>query len=264
MQLFRKLVFSLFTLVVLTILGFMPAAAAQTPSQASAQASSEGGWHVGVSPYFWLAGIHGTVGALGKEASVHASFGDIFSQLNIGLMGSLETRHNRIVMPVDFIWMNLSDEQTLPAGLPITSVKAEMTQVVLTPKAGYRVVDNGNVKVDALVGFRYWHMRTTLTPQPTGPAPSESANWVDVLAGGRMQAKLKPKLGIAVLGDIGGGGANSDYQAAGLLGYELNKKWSLSGGYRYMSVNYRPDSNLGFVDDTATSGIILGVTWNIK
>ena len=48
------------------------------------------------------------------------------------------------------------------------------------------------------------------------------------------------------------------------LGYELNEKWTLSAGYRYMAVNYRPDTHIGFIDDTATSGIIVGATWNIK
>jgi hypothetical protein len=29
------------------------------------------GWHFGISPYLWFAGVQGTVGALGHEASVH-------------------------------------------------------------------------------------------------------------------------------------------------------------------------------------------------
>jgi hypothetical protein len=37
------------------------------------------GWHVGFTPYIWFAGIHGTVGALNHDASVHATFGDIFN-----------------------------------------------------------------------------------------------------------------------------------------------------------------------------------------
>jgi hypothetical protein len=209
MYLFGRFVSLFFAVLAVITLQFVPTAAAQTPSQASSQASSEGGWHVGISPYLWFAGIHGTVGALGKEASVHATFGDIFSQLNIGLMSAVETRHNRIVMPVDFIWLNLSDEQTLTPGLRITSV---------------------------------------------GGCPGRRKN------AGKADAETRHHDS----GRYGGGDANSDYQAAGLLGYELNKKWSLSGGYRYMAVNYRPNSNLGFVDDTATSGIILGATWNIK
>ena len=48
---------------------------------------SDEGWHVGFTPYIWFAGIHGTVGAPNHDASVHATFGDIFNYLNIGLMG---------------------------------------------------------------------------------------------------------------------------------------------------------------------------------
>jgi hypothetical protein len=240
----------------LTTLVILPAVSAQT--------TPDEGWHVEIRPYLWFAGIHGTVGALGNEASVHAGFSDIFSNLNIGLMSAVETRYKRIVIPVDFIWMSLSDEKTLPPGFAATSIKADLTQVILAPRVGYRFVDSGKVQVDALVGFRYWHMGTALTPMPGGPAPSDSANWVDAIAGAKMQAKLAPKLKVLVLGDIGGGGANSDYQAAGALGYELNKKWTLSAGYRYMAVNYRPNTHIGFVNDTATSGILVGATWNIK
>jgi len=39
---------------------------------------SDQGWRVSISPYLWLPGLHGTIGALGHDASVHASFGDIF------------------------------------------------------------------------------------------------------------------------------------------------------------------------------------------
>jgi hypothetical protein len=39
----------------------------------------DGGWHVSFTPYIWFAGIHGTVGALNHDASVHATFGDIFT-----------------------------------------------------------------------------------------------------------------------------------------------------------------------------------------
>jgi hypothetical protein len=253
---FGKTAFVLFAVLLLLTFTFLPQAGAQTPSNE--------GWHLEVSPYLWLAGIHGTVGALGNEVSVHAGFDDIFSNMNIGLMSAVETRYNRIVMPVDFMWLSLSDEKALPGGLAVTSIKADLTQVILAPKIGYRFVNSDKVKVDALTGFRYWHMGTTLTPQPGGPAPSDSANWVDALAGAKLQAQLATKLHFIAMGDIGGGGANSDYQIAGGLGYQLSRKWTLSAGYRYMAVNYRPNTHVGFVNDTVTSGILVGATWNIK
>jgi len=239
-------------------------AASASASNSSSAAPSEAGWHFGISPYLWMANVHGTVGAVGQTASVHASFSDLLSSLNMGLMTAAELRYNRIVMPVDFMWIKFSDEQSLPPGLAGTSTKTEMTETILTSKVGYRFVDTPKIKVAALGGFRYWHLGLTLTSQPSGPAPSRSANWVDALAGGRVQAKLTPRLGLMVAGDIGGGGADSDYQANGFLGYQLSEKWALAGGYRYLAVNYRPNTNAGFINDTATSGVLLGVTWTMK
>ena len=50
---------------------------AQTPPQATGTTSSpnppaatDDGWHFDITPYLWFAGAHGTVGALGREASV--------------------------------------------------------------------------------------------------------------------------------------------------------------------------------------------------
>src|ERR1700756_2582263 len=68
--------------------------AAPTPQKAATDPDE--GWHFAVSPYLWLAGMHGTVGAFGHDASVHASFGDIFHNLNMGLMGAGEARHNKV------------------------------------------------------------------------------------------------------------------------------------------------------------------------
>jgi hypothetical protein len=74
---------------------------------------------------------------------------------------------------------------------------------------------------------------------------------------------LSRKVTLTVLGDAGGGAANSDYQVAGLLGWKC-KKLTLQGGWRYMSVNYRPSGGVRFVYDMATSGLILGATIPLK
>lgn len=256
-----KSIFSLLVFVLFVALIFVPAASAQTAS------TSQDGWHVTFSPYLWFAGIHGSVGALNSQASVHAGFGDIFSHLNIGFMSVVEPRYKRVVMPVDFIWMKLSDEHALPVTQNAISIDASMTEAILTPKAGYRFVDAQKFKVDALGGIRYWHLGTTLAlqPPPTGGSGIDaSGNWVDALGGGRMQFMPTPKIILLVTGDVGAGGADLDYQAAGAVGYQLNKKWSLNVAYRYIAVNYRPNGAVAFVNDTATSGFLLGVTWNIK
>jgi hypothetical protein len=249
-----------------------PIASAQTQTPAKTTSpepkdlDSDEGWHVGFTPYIWFAGIHGTVGALNHDASVHATFGDIFNYLNIGLMGVVEPRYNRIVMPVDFMWMKLSDNKALPFDEGATSVKAKMTETLLTPKIGYRFVDSKKVKVDALFGFRYWHLVTNFTLQPTQIAKgfSQSASWVDGLGGARIELGLTPKLSAIVAGDAGGGSAKLDYQVAGILGYKLNRKLVLLVGYRYLAVDYRASGTAGFLYDVAMPGLGLGLTINLK
>jgi len=218
-------------------------------------------WHLAVSPYLWFAGAHGTVSALGRTASVHASATDVLSHFNIGLMGTMEARKGRFVLPVDFMWIKLSDDKALPAiNAPgATSIKAKTTQTILTPKAGYRLLDGERLKADALVGFRYWHLGQNLSLEPSGVGAYQSANWVDVVAGAKFTMALSPKAAITVLGDAGGGGANSEYQVAGLLAYKIKPTVSLQGGWRYLDVYYKGGSQ--FIYDVAQSGLLLGVTF---
>jgi hypothetical protein len=221
-------------------------------------------WHFGVTPYLWFAGTHGTAGFAGRNASFHASFGDIFSYLNIGIMGAVEVRKERFVFPVDFLWMKLSDdkafaESPVPA---VSSIKVKIYESILTPKAGYLVVNKDKLKLAGTVGIRYWHLGENLNVQPANLGNSQSANWVDVVAGARLQMPLSPKVGITILGDAGAGAANLDYQVVGLLSYRLKPKIISQLGWRYLDVNYRPSST--FVYDGVTSGILLGITFNLK
>ncbi len=232
----------------------------------TATAADDDHWHIGISPYLWFAGVHGTVGALNRTAGFHASAADVLSKFNIGLMGALEARKKRFLLPVDFMWIKLSDDKGLPLSpFPgITSIKVKVTQTVLTPKAGYRVVDHEKLKADAVVGIRYWHLGQNLSLEPSGllSNSSQSANWVDVVAGANFTMPLSPKAAITVLGDAGGGGAKLDYQVAGLLGYKVKPTVILQAGWRYLDVNYRPSSS--FVYDAAQGGLLLGVTFNLK
>lgn len=233
-------------------------------AQQSSAATPDDKWHYAISPYLWFAGTHGTAGFNGRDVSFHASFGDIFEYLNIGIMAAGEARKKRFVFPVDFMWMKLSDDKSFPES-PIpgaTSVKVKIYQSILTPKAGYRIVDQEKVKVDGTLGIRYWHLGENLSLQPSNVNNSQSANWVDVVAGARFMVPLSPKASVMIVGDAGGGGANVDYQVAGGLGYKVKPNIILQLGWRYLDVNYRPSST--FIYDGVTSGILLGATFNLK
>jgi hypothetical protein len=235
----------------------------KTTSQKTA-AVPDGAWHLIVAPYLWFPGVHGAVGFGGRSASIHASAADLLSHFRFGLMGTAELRHKHLLLPVDMMWIRLEDDKALPfPGLGQSSADVKVSQVILTPKIGYRVVDRDALKVDALTGFRYWHTEQSLQFDPSGIKLSGSLNWVDPLVGGRIQAALSPKVNATIAGDVGGWGAGSQlgYNVSGLLGYRIKPSWSLHAGYRYLDVNYRSG---GVIFDAITSGVIFGLSINLK
>src|SRR6516162_3080699 len=128
--------------IFLTVGLFVPVLTAQSGQGKSANAEkaspSDQGWHVDVIPYLWFAGVHGTAGVLGHEASVHADAADVLSNFNIGFMGVVEPRYNRVLFPADFMWVKLTDNNALPFDEGATTAKAEFNQTIFTPGIGYR------------------------------------------------------------------------------------------------------------------------------
>jgi hypothetical protein len=235
------------------------------PTASPNTSTADEGWHFVVAPYFWLTGVHGQVGVLGREASVHASAGDLLSNFRFGLMGLVEADHKRFVIPIDIIWARLGDNRALPfPNLPATTANFKASEFILTPKIGYQLVNQEKLKIDALAGFRYWHLGQNLqfSPSRLGLNFSGSQNWVDPLVGGRILGALTPKVSVTIAGDVGGWGVGSqlDYQVLGALGYKVKPKWTLQAGYRYLNVNYRSKA----VFDVAMSGAFVGVSINLK
>jgi len=234
-----------------------------TPQNASHAVESD--WHLDIAPYLWFPGVHGSVGGPRGEASVHASAADLLSHFRFGLMGLADLRYKRVLTPVDVMWVRLRDDTALPGpGLLAISANVEASEFLLTPKVGYRVIDREKIKIDALTGFRFWHLGQSLQFNPSllGLTFSGSQNWVDPLVGGRIVAVLSPKATVTIAGDVGGWGAGSqlDYQIVGVLGYQIKPKWTLMAGYRYLDVNYRS----GQVFDIAMSGVTFGVNIAVK
>ena len=276
MKRLRSLRLACLTAVVLTVL-LVTAAAAQGPAPAelsakseptpaplpdapsNSRASSDDGWHFDVAPYVWIPGVSGTVGVGGHEASVHVTGADMISNFNGGLAGFVLARKGRFVMPIDFTWARVATTKGIPLNdLGVYDVRAELDQVIFTPKAGYRIIDGEHFKVDALVGLRYWHEGPSLTLRPQETKFSGSANWVDGLGGGDFRIFFTPKVWIYASGDAGGGGAALDYQGVGTVNFQPKPLLGFFVGWRYTDVNYIAN-NPAFVYDLAQSGPLFGL-----
>ncbi|MGA7188242.1 MAG: hypothetical protein WBY66_07070, partial [Candidatus Acidiferrales bacterium] len=189
--------------------------ASASPTFAADSTASDSNWHFAVTPYLWFAGAHGNVGGPnGGEVGFSASPGDLLSHFRIGLMGVVEPRYKRIVMPLDIFWIRLGSDRALPntPGQGVANLRA--TEFFLTQKVGYRVIDQEKIKIDALAGFRYWHFGQSVSFTTNTLNFSGSQNWVDPVVGGRITGILTPKFTVNIGGDVGGWGAASqiDYQ----------------------------------------------------
>jgi hypothetical protein len=239
-----------------------------TGSPTAASSAPDDAWYFAVSPYLWFPGAHGTVGAFGHYASAHISPSDLLKHVDFGILGAAEARKKRFLLNGDLMWMRLSENQALPLPGALGAISADFRAGVLiwTSKLGYRVIDQKKFKVDANVGVRYWHVGEKLNFNPSllGLTFNKSQNWADPLVGGRIQYLLSPKVVVTALGDVGGfdAAANQDYQVAGLLGYRLNPRLILQGGYRYLFIDYRGNNNS--VLNLVMSGVIFGVTYDLK
>jgi hypothetical protein len=236
---------------------------------AYSQTGTGGDWQISASPYLWLPGIHGTVGAFDRDADVSISPTELLSHFRFGLMGIVDARWKRLVLPLDVIWSRLGDDKALPGVLlGATSADVKASMFILTPKVGVRLIDEPKIKGDFMAGFRYWHLGQTLkfNPSVLNLNFSTSQSWVDPVVGGRIESPLSPKFSVTVFGDVGGWGtgSQSEYQVGGVLGYKLKETVTLQAGYRYLDVNYRGGGVRRPVFDAHLSGVVIGATFNLK
>jgi hypothetical protein len=216
------------------------------------------GWKVTFTPYAWLAGQTGQVGIGGSVTDVDLSFGDVAENLDMGLMGVLEARHGRWAGRLDLMYISLLVDQDVTQ--PVAGeVELQQDQVVAHPEVGYAVLQRPWGGIDALAGFRYWHLTADLGVSVTG-GPSTiregSQDWADATVGGRIRYRAGDKWRLYGKVDLGAGGSEFTWQAFGGAAYDLGRCCALTAGYRHLDVNYDSDE---FLYDTYLTGPALGI-----
>jgi hypothetical protein len=169
-----------------------------------------------------------------------------------------EVRYGRFGFLSDFIYMGLEGEGASPGPLPLTA-DAELKAMIWTFGGSYRVVQSEAVNLDLLAGARLWMMDLDLTV--AGPLAtrqgSGSESWADPIVGIAGRIKLGGGFALKAEGDVGGFGlgADLDWQALGVIQYEVDESLMLEAGYRYLAVDY---DNGGLLIDIAMHGPIIG------
>lgn len=217
------------------------------------------GWTFAVSPYFWMAGISGDTTQFGLP-TVHldSSFSDIFDELEFGAMAVGEARYDRYSIFGDLMYSKISSGAGTPRGIVADRVDVTSETFAGLLGAGYSILQDDAGHLDLVAGARVWYVNTDISFNGgvlDGVDVSDSATWVDGMAGVRGKYSLTDKFYLTGWGLIGAGGADLDWDVAGGVGYSFNDRFSAVLGYRALGVDYSDD---GFVYDVVEQGPILG------
>ena len=169
--------------------------------------------------------------------------------------------YGRFSAPVDFMWMRLEDSKAISFA-PNYSVDGKLNFSITTPKVNYLLVNNPKIKIYGTAGPRFWHLGTTLDLTPTiGGRPLQGVN-LDRFCYGRQ---IQPASWLEGIGRrarrCGRGRRNPGLPGRRFLNYQFKPKWTLQGGWRYLTVHY---GNNGDLFNGTIQGIAFGATYKFK
>lgn len=219
-----------------------------------------------ITPFFWAAGLNGTVGTRRNlpTVDVDVEFKDILRNLDFAAMVAGEYRSGSWGLLADLTYVAISVERDRDLTLRapgFTSAQLSSKTFTATATGFYRFFDNGSFSADLLAGGRVWSISTDLDLEVAGILPvstGTSKTWIDPVGGLRVHANLGNGFGLSGYADIGAGSSRLTWQLRGTIDYAFNQRWSASIGYRHLAVDYRRG---GFVYDTSLSGPIAGVSY---
>jgi opacity protein-like surface antigen len=237
------------------------AAAMLSASQALAQ---DNGWNFRIAPYLWLPDT--TIGVTTPRGSVSAELpiDKALENLKFAFMGTFEANRGKWTIATDLVYFNLAATKSTPFGglFDHATVSSQITAV--TALAMYRVHETSNTSVELGAGLRAWSLSTE-TVLSGGALPTETStaddDWIDPVIALRGKVDFNEKWFGTLYLDGGGFGSGSDgsYQAIATVGYNVNDKWALIGGWRYLDFTRKINGN----DlDFQQSGLVLGASYS--
>jgi hypothetical protein len=237
--------------------------AAPEPSK---QTTGDSDWHIAFSPYLYLTGLQGQVGARNRTLDIDLSFGDVLKDFKFGLMGTTEFRRKKLIILNDIIWISLSQEHSDPPPSLFLETQIKVKTFIWGPEIGYRLVDSTRGTFDVRGGFRLMSIKnelTTTTGILQGFDVSGRKTWATPIAGVFGNYNVTEKFFLAGRFDIGGGwGADFTSQVFLGGGFKLKPCMSLIGGWRYLTTDY--DDHTGFIFDATMKGFIIGMRFQLK
>ncbi|HNC51017.1 MAG TPA: hypothetical protein PLO14_02080 [Accumulibacter sp.] len=238
----------------LAVLAAMPASGEE---RVSAENMFDGQWHLGVTPYAWLPTIYTSATlqplgiAGGVQANMHSDPGTYLHNLSFAFFLAGEARKGEWSLLADYIYMKFDRQNSgvrpLNGGggavaLPFDA-SMSLKSNVLTLAGSYTAWRRGASHLDILAGTRYLNMDATLDFSLLGITggrdASASMNKWDAIVGlkGQVDLDAEAKWFVPYYLDVGGGSANTTWQALVGVGYRYG--WGdLTLAVRNLSYNF--------------------------
>jgi hypothetical protein len=226
--------------------------------------AQDGNWTYDASIYLFFpktdVSLDTPIGSVDGELSIS----DAIDNLDFAFMGAVEARTGRWGFIGDFIYFNVSPDAPTPKGLAFSQVVVDTKLTMLSGYGMYRVFDDTKTTVDLGFGARaYWSdVTTTFSGNLAATRVFDASdNWVDPLLAARIRTDFNDKWYGALFLDGGGFGVGSDstYQVIATVGYRINDKWAVQGGYRYIDIDKGEDDASDL--NITLSGPIIGAVY---
>jgi len=231
-------------------------------SAAGANAQERPPWEIDLTPYLWLPGFSGNVGAAAgvPPTPVEAKPPEVFDHLAAAGMISGEARYQDFGVIGDIFWVSVAGDHSLSVnGTPAISGKIKVGTTDATIAAYYRAYESDRFTGDLVLGTRYTKAKFDLsvsTPNRSLSGSSTIDGW-DVIVGARGSMRTGKRGSLSAYGDFGGGSfVDSTWQLQGAYNYAFTPGIVGAVGWRFYGTNI---TNNGDKFDVTAMGPLLGV-----
>jgi hypothetical protein len=206
-----------------------------------------------LTPYLWAATIKGTTAVDGEESPPIDSGYSFFALDNLDGVASVNftARKNKWGFLFDYLYVAYED--TFLEATPLqTTTRLEGTIIEFAGAYAPASIDS----VEFIAGLRQQDINVSLALLDR--KPERSVTWIDPFVGIIYTRPLTGSLHIALRGDIGGFGIESDkaVNAEAMFRYQMSDTFSLKFGYRYIKVTFE---DTDFLYDISLDGFQIGL-----
>jgi len=207
-----------------------------------------------LTPYLWAASIKGTTATGGDESPPIDSDYNFFALDNLDGVASatFTARKNQWGFLFDFLYVAYED--TFLEASPLqTTPRLEGTIIEFAGAYAPTSIDN----LEFITGLRQQDITVSLAS--LNQKPEQTVTWIDPFVGVIYARPLKGNFHMALRGDLGGFGIESDMavNAEAMFRYQMGNTFSIKFGYRYLKVKFDDDAD--FLYDISLDGFQLGL-----